>query len=288
MRIVSVVFLLVLLVSYSHAQLSPLPGAELNYNQVLLEHPASRMASAYIAQITDITDSAFARPLQEIQDSFNATIVSDLEFGKSYLWRYRSVINGMPQPWMGPYNFTILPDPYQINRDMRVHVLQNDSLNNAAGLILVDEFHCIFNRGGNLVWFMPEVKSGFRKGAETFDLSISPAGTITVLTAENGVELNLTGQILWMTPFKGKDTLFTQLGTFYNHDFKRLPDNDYMVIGRQFKWKKIPEDYDIYKIPLLPGYCNLAFRGIGRWKTGVVHAAGFFLSDGGGWHLFAG
>lgn len=253
-------------------QVKPLPGTELNYNQVMLEHPVNAAATEYIIQVAE--DSSFARPLIVVRDSLNATMVSNLEFGRSYLWRYCSIVKNKPAAWYGPYLFKILPGPY---RDVRVHVLQNDSINNAGGLVLVDEFHCIYDREGKLVWFMPEVKSGFRKDAETYDMRLTAAGTITVLTGENGVELDLSGKMLWMTPFAKNDSVLSQMGTFYNHELRRLPNNNYMVIGRKLKWKKIPGDYDIYKVPFYLDTSTWHSVILPDGKPAFVQLAGFFL-----------
>jgi Arylsulfotransferase (ASST) len=275
MQLLAVSVLMLLAGIGAVAQVNPLPGSVLNYNQVMLEHPANSKATLYKLQLAD--DSSFNHPVKEVRDSINATIISGLQFGKHYWWRYCNLTGSEYSQWQGPYNFSIAPDPYNINQSIRLHVLQNDSLRHAGGLIFVDEFHCVFDRDGNLVWFMPPVKTGFRKDAETFDMSITRAGTVTVITGENGIELDRDGNTLWMTPFEKNDSVLNAFGTFYNHDFKRLPDNHYMIIARQMEWKKIPEDYDIYKVPFYLDTATWRQVILADGKPAYTQASGFFI-----------
>lgn len=259
----------------AHAQINPPNGAQLNFNQIMLEHPAEKAVSAYIIQVSKTQD--FSTAVLEVQDSFSATVVSNLAFRQDYFWRYCSIVNGRRTAWSKTYSFSILPEPYGVNSKIRMRVLQDNLPAGAGGLVAVDEFRCIFNRKGELVWFMPIVDTGFRKGAGTYDLNVTRAGTLTLLSAENGLELDLYSRVLWMTPFKARDTLFDQFGTFYNHDLKRLANNNYMVIGRHFFWKKIPEDYDIYKIPYYLDTATWHPVKMDDGKQALAMAAGFFL-----------
>ncbi len=268
-------------------QVKPLPGAELNYNQIMLEHPVIRGSSAYIMQVIyDSTGSSFNRPLLVLQDSFNASVVSGLSFGKSYLWRYRSISNNAASEWMGPYSFSILPDPYLIHQKLRLHIVQNDSSCSSGGLIIVDGFHCIFDRSGDLVWFLPPTKMPFGGLPETEDLNVTRAGTITALGNENGFEVDLTGRLIWKTPFKTKSKPLIPFGDFYNHDLKRLPNNHYMVIGRDNRWKKLPDEYNITKIPYLGDSTNWHPIQFDDGTSATEMARGYYLrKDSGGYDL---
>lgn len=244
-RILSV-SLLFFVVTVTYAQVQPEPGAELNFNQVMLEHPVVRGASAYLIQITEDTlHHSFSPPVPELKDSFNATIVSHLQFGKSYLWRYCALVKGKRLPWVGPYDFTILPDPNLSGLDLHLHVLQNDSAHNAGGLIIVDGMHSIYERNGNLVWFFPSFNAGYRRETGTDDLRIEKAGTVTTLGGQNGMEFDLMGKRLWVTPYKMKNKTLSSFGPFYNHELIRLLNGHYMIIGLDYGWKKLPAEYSL-------------------------------------------
>jgi hypothetical protein len=244
-RIVSFAFLF-FIVAMTRAQVKPEPDAELNFNQVMFEHPIVRGASEYHIQITeDTSHHPFNFPVIELKDSFNATIVSNLQFGKSYLWRYCALVKGKRLPWVGPYAFTILPDPNLSGLDLHLRVLQNDSLANAGGLVVIDGLHSIYDRNGKLVWFFPSFNAGYRRETGTDDLRIEKAGTVTTLGGQNGMEFDLTGKRLWVTPVKMKNKTLSSFGPFYNHELIRLLNGHYMLIGLDYGWKRLPDEYSL-------------------------------------------
>lgn len=223
-----------------------MPDAELNYDQVMFEHPFVRGASAYIIQITgDTSGKAFGRPIIEVRDSFSATLISNLEFGKTYLWRYCAVVNSKQLKWDGPYLFTILPDPNPGKADLHLRILQNDSLENAGGIIIIDGLHCMYNRDGKIVWFFPSFNAHYKSETGTDDLRITRAGTVTTLGGQNGMEYTLNGKMLWMTPPKMKNRLIAGFGPFYNHELLRLKNGHYLIIGLDYGWKKLPAEYTL-------------------------------------------
>jgi hypothetical protein len=210
----------------------------------MLEHPSLRGAKNYVIQITDDTsDKSFVYPLLELHESFPASIVSHLSFGKNYIWRFAGIVKGKSSGWNGPYAFRILPDPFLINKDKRLHVVLNDSSANAGGLIVADWLHCIFDRKGNLVWFFPGWNTHSKRVIGTDNLCLTASGTITALSAQNATEYDLNGKKLWVAPFNKRKDAISGFGDFYNHDFKRLPNGHYMVIAINAAWKKLPPHY---------------------------------------------
>ena len=260
-------FLLLLTISSpAVAQILPEPGALLNYTQVMLEYEKIEGVTGYKIQVAEDTGTkVFEHPLIEQLDSTTATLITHLQFGKKYLWRYAGLTKGRLTKWKGPYSFEILDNPY---RDIyRVRVLKNDSANNVQGLICIDGVRGIVDRNGQSVLFMPQFKMGYRSGAAVDDIRLTKYGTITSIGGQNATETDLKGNTLWTTPLKPKVQAFVTFGDFYNHDFARLDNGHYMVIGSNYVWKKLPRDYGIEKLiqdsiepkgaPVQPGVIKL-------------------------------
>lgn len=232
--------------SYTCAQIIPWPGARLNYTQVMFEHSTVPGADEYILQLFSGKDTDdFSHPIAECRDSSTATLISDLTFGQKYYWRYAGIRKGRFLNWHGPYNFEILNYPF-LNQ-YRVRVIQNDSLKNALGLISIDAIRTIVDREGKPVLFVP-FAHGFRENAAVDDLRLTKYGTLCSLGGQNAIETDLAGNITWMTPLKTRNAATRDFGDFYNHDFKRLDNGNYMVIGGDYQWKTIPEYYYIYDL----------------------------------------
>jgi hypothetical protein len=241
MKFTAPVLILLLLGLNTFAQVSPAPGTVLNYTQVMLEYPPVAGATGYLVQVVqDTTGPLFAKPLISQKDNSTATLVTGLDFGKKYLWRYAATSNGKQQPWSGPYGFEITRRQLNNNSPSPLTVVVNDKAKHAGGLIAGD-FQCIVDRAGNPVWQMPVV-DGEPLTNNTRDLRLTDVGTITFLnSASKPVECDLNGKVLWQaptTPVVSGDT-----SEFFHHDFQRLPNGNYMVLGDKYVWKKVPDKY---------------------------------------------
>jgi hypothetical protein len=255
-------FILVTLALNCQGQVMPAPGAKLNYNQVMFEYEKVKEAGIYLVQVAEGTSvSAFNHPQVEQKDSATATMIGNLRFGKKYQWRYAGLIPGRKPEWHGPYNFEIVKDTILEKKLVNLVVTKNDSASNAGGLLVIDATHSIVDRYGKLVWYLPKINWHSELGTTTkivnrqsvktitrattpviFDLRLTSAGTITYLSDSNAQECNLDGRLLWKAPNDGKVSGFE--GEHYNHDFKRLSNGDYMVLGNELWHPLQPQDYD--------------------------------------------
>ena len=99
---------------------------------------------------------------------------------------------------------------------------------------------------GTPVWFLPYVlpyinKSTIDTSLAVMDLKLSPQGTLTFMNNTGIFEINYNGDVLWSSKDlnKGnKDGNFNK----YHHEFTRLSNGHYMVLGMQNV---------LYKKPLL-------------------------------------
>ena len=235
--------LCVVATTYLPAQISPPQGAKLNYNQVLFECKKVNNASEYLFQVAEnFNVPVFGNAVVEQRDSSTATIINGLQFGKKYQWRYAGLVRGQQLEWHGPYYFEISGDKLLLNNLSGFSVTINDSSANAGGLIMNDYENGIYDRNGKLVWYLPEnnpdtiaATGSIKTQKQLFDLRLTPVGTITYLTNNDAIECNLNGHTLWKGPDNGK--VSGGPVEYYNHQFVRLANGHYMVLGNQMLLK---------------------------------------------------
>ncbi|MDB5283047.1 MAG: hypothetical protein JWO06_2122 [Bacteroidota bacterium] len=229
----------------AEAQLVPAPGAKLNYTQIMFEYPKVKDAEMYVVQVSK--ESETFNGAMEQKDSSIATMINGLDFGFKYQWRYAGIKNGNVLPWNGPYNFETISDSFFGQSIMSLHVLRNDT-SKTGGLIAMDCTHSVLDRTGKVIWYLPKinwrltpVRKKFEMRPQILDMKITPYGTVTFLSDSDAFESDLQGNIIWKAPNDGK--ISGNNNEAYNHDFKRLPNGNYMVLGVQ-QWKKLPTTYD--------------------------------------------
>ena len=191
------------------------------------------------------------------KDSSTATMLSNFEFGESYIWRYTGLHNGKQLGWHGPYNFKILLDIHVDKKLYRVKVLVNDSSVNERGLITLDNKRSIIDRAGNFVWYLPQdTNLHFSKELQSLpdnsvnDMRVTSSGTITVINHFKAEEMDLNGRVLWRAPHPvSKDGNEPNGAPYsYNHCFKKLDSGNYMVIDRGKITTTVPGSKDSAKI----------------------------------------
>ena len=245
---------------FAQAQILPPDGATLNYNQIMFEHPKIAGADEYEIEVhVGEPVTSYHRPLHFFKrDSSTATIIDNLEFGRTYVWEYTGLKNGKIIASPGRYTFKIAANAYTDDKNYRVRIIANDSIANAGGLITLDNERVIVDRNGNFVWFLPQ-DSAIRKIKNKAglpdnmvnDLRVTPQGTMTVINHFKAQELDLAGKVIWAAPkhvISGTDTLNNN--PIYNHAFKKLSNGNYMVIDgfRRFKNVGGPKTTDTTKI----------------------------------------
>lgn len=99
-------------------------------------------------------------------------------------------------------------------------------------LIFLDSHSALYDMNGQPVWFLP-VKD--KKRSIPRDLKITPYGTITYMMAGNIYEINYEGEVLWKGPENGNLNDKTMM---YHHEFTRLKNGNYMVLGNESMWAK--------------------------------------------------
>ena len=241
-------FLCLLCLIHCKAQIFPAPESKLNYTQVMFEYPGVKGAVGYIIQLAeDTANTTFDHFLVEQRDSATATLVTDLQFGKKYKWRYAGTKNGQPITWIGPYKFQVMADSL-ISSNLVGNLISTNDASNAGGLIINDCTRTINDRTGKIVWYLDKVqwhvlfkKKNLELKPQLIDLRLTPSGTITYLADSIATETDLNGNKLWRAPNDGKVSGASTES--YNHDFKRLSNGHYLVLGNEL-WRKLPHYRD--------------------------------------------
>jgi len=211
----------------------PIPNSSINYTQVMFDHPPVDKAVMYRLEISVPVGDKWS--ITTSFDSSTATLVTWLEFGKSYSWHYTGMNAKRKDIFTSPeYKFSILPLPSK----NRVRVVTNDKSANQGGLISFD-YHCmIVDRTGTPVWFLPEdPKKEFTRDDKVRDLRVTSAGTITFITNRNAFEIMPDGRISWRAPKSGVNTVES-----LHHGIERLPNGHLMTLGNHTVRMAVPFD----------------------------------------------
>ena len=235
-------FFLLLAGSGSIAQILPDSGSKINYTQVMFEHPPVRGATEYMLEVTLKEDTAFKNPVVSRTDSSCAAIVSGLDWGQKYMWRYVGMRNRELLSSHGPYGFETMTSMYTNQKRYRVRVRENDSIAHAGGLITVDQLRTVVDRHGRCVWFLPPDSGGAGPNAQNHtdptptDIRITPQGSITLIAGARAEEIDLRKNLLWLAPKRttfGIDSFSEHHPYHYHHCFKKLANGNYMVLDMQ-------------------------------------------------------
>jgi len=231
------VAVLVLSLAPALAERIPADGARLTRTHLLFELDPIPGAEGYLVQVGD--DEAaepFAHPLLELRTATLTARSESFRFGRSYRWRYAALdAAGRPGDFGGSFQFSILTSPLVDRGRFRVRVRGPER---PPGVILLDHARVAVNGEGHPVWFLPENEELFPARALVRDLKLSPAGSLTLLTRDNALELDLDGAVRWRapriaTPGPGERGM-------YHHDLKRLANGHYMVLYFEVVPRQVP------------------------------------------------
>lgn len=255
MKSILTLFLFFFIATLARADIKPEPGAILNYTQVMLEYDAIDGATEYVVEVSSgLLKDEKPEMVTVKNDNSTATLIDNLKFGGDYVWRYAGIIDGKQTDWKGRYNFSISSDSTIGLEKERFKVAVNNKEKGKQGLIAVGNTKTIIDKSGIPVWYMPKIdKKIFIKQSEIAEFRMSAIGTI-LLYSSNGFgnavslvcETDLQGNILWRAPNDGQ--VSGDSSEYYHHDFKRLSNGNYIVLGCKYGWRKVPKDVDVKNI----------------------------------------
>jgi len=224
-----------------NAQILPAEGSSLNYRLIGFSFPAQPQISDYKIEIAEgnyTTPSSFKKNIIKKEDCKTNRIIMEVpSFGTEYTWRVvykgssRATNNGL-------HHFNTKTVPGEDLGACRLRVLKNAKVFNDA-YVFVDDNNALYNMAGEPVWF-PYIKG--LDFVQLRDMKLSPRGTITCLIGDQAFEINYNGDVLWRGPDNG--TVSGDSREHYHHEFTRLKNGHYMVLGCEPALSKLPDATD--------------------------------------------
>ena len=211
------------------ASISPVPGAELNYTQVLFEYPETKNADRYI--ITIENDGNGATVLTRTNTTLAFMVDSGFQFGSRYRWYYKAFRNQQLLFTSEVYRFSIGSTFQTGSFWFRALAEETDPAQYKKGIIFLDYMAVAINRKGEPVWYLPVNQDSLEK-QKTRNIKLTSAGTITYLDNTDCFERDLSGAVLWKAPSDGRVSGDQQ--EYYHHDFFKMEDGTYLTSGYRF------------------------------------------------------
>ncbi len=233
------VFISLFVAFSSQAQLLPKENQTLNYTKVLFSFPQIPSAEKYLIEVSE--DSTFQTKIF-LESPINAKIIPDLNFGKTYFWRYSGFDANKKSLALSTTNtFHIGSNDFTSPKNFSYTQKKMQRGACSPGLIFMDYGRVAINRRGEVQWYLPEYPFLLEQELVR-DFKFTPDGTITVLLDSIACEMNLEGEILWQAPFRG--VLNGEASENYHHDFMKLPNGNYMVLGTDHVYRFPPDKKD--------------------------------------------
>lgn len=230
--------------SWAQVAINPSEGAVLNFTQILFEIPAIPNAETYeFLVFPHEGDDPIARQI----DSSSVAIFNRLEFDISYRWKVIARDKkGAVQSTSKEYHFSIAsPDPEKNTQRFPVRTQNAQTAHDQIRFL--DYSRVAINSEGEIIWHLPENEKYTNQNLR--NLSMTDRGTLTFLSDRDCQEISLTGVPLWIAPRNANisgDTL-----EYYHHEFKRLSNGNYMVLGKSYADQEIDfGDQIVSKVPL--------------------------------------
>lgn len=232
-----------IIINTSYSQTIPANNDTLNYSEVLFRFPWVDKIDSYKLELIPLDDLSKKQTYQLTNNTF---IAKNLNFNQKYIWRYTGVSNsGDITGWSDSLTFFIGSsfgvDPLQT----RYRVLSRNRKKAAPGLLFFDYAEVAVNRNGEPKWYVPHI-SGIKDDARLRDLKMTENGTFTAIFNMEAIEFDRDGNIIWQAPNDGQVSGIGQEN--YHHEFTKLNDTSYLVLGSSKEFKITPEGNDSVEV----------------------------------------
>jgi hypothetical protein len=224
------------------AQVLPKDGDTLNYRLIGFSFPEHKKATEYLLEVEEFNlhdDGTFDAELVQTQKSTSNRIITTVpKFGRVYRWHIKYLRRGKIIDSTQHYYFNILDNIFA-NQSYRVRIIDSASAYQDM-FVFFDNTQSLYNMQGDPVWFLPYIPGVTDSTNGTIrDLKITEDGTITFMTYKNVFEIDWDGNVLWRGPNNGK--VSGDSVELYHHNFTKLKNGHYMVIGNIATTRDIPE-----------------------------------------------
>lgn len=229
------------------AQIRPIEGSRLNYRIVGFKVPLVAHASKYKIEIASgkyYSEDSFKNNiiLKRAMDK-NKIIAEVPAFGASYSWRFSYEVNGIISH-TPIYHFTTTY-VHDVDTTITRFRIMQPATKYSDDYVFLDRSRALYDMNGRPVWYLPKLTEiSDIMDNWVSDLKITSQNTITYIIRPAGrantsnfqaYEVDYEGNTLWKGPDDGKvsgDSL-----EHYHHEFTRLSNGHYMVLGSEFNWR---------------------------------------------------
>ncbi len=231
------------------AKTTPEEGSKLNYRIIGFRFASREQVYNYKLEIATgnyNTEQEFKAHIAVTANSRYNKIVAEVpDFGKQYTWRitYEWSANRTDKSELYHFSTMIAPDVNPDSVRMRITLA---SENYTSDYVFVDCNKVLYDMSGNPVWFFPKIENNDPASIHLRDLKASPFGKITSIVNGRIYELDYsTGDVLWQGPDNsGISMSITSADHGYHHDFTRIANGHYMVMGFEQPYWQLPRAPD--------------------------------------------
>ena len=228
-----------------YAQVFPKEGSKLHYRIIGFSAIAATKESNYkleIAAGTYFNEDSFKNNIIVSQSSKTNKIIAEVpSFGAKYTWRVTATNNiGGARNTLYHFSTGIIPFVDTAISRLRITTKAEQYTD---GYVFLDGKRTLYDMNGHPVWYLPALPE-FKELQlrDVRDLKMSPMGTITFLADQKAYEINYNGDVLWKGPNTG--AVSGQISEHYHHEFTRLANGHYMVLGDENVLWKLPASKD--------------------------------------------
>ena len=237
-----IALLLLFASSIAGAQILPLEGEKLHYRLIGFSDPAVPKVKKYLLDIALCscnTEDSFNKNIVISQSGSNDSMIAEVPyFGSKYTWRITAVHSSSAKPKGELHHFATnyIPDIDSSNTRLRI---EKNSSRYKEALFFLDGNRALYNSKGYPIWYLPTIDHLNNEALrDVRDMKITSRGTITFLLNNIPYEINYHGDILWNAPNNG--LVSGDSTEHYHHEFTRLNNGHYMVLGSEYVLWKLP------------------------------------------------
>ena len=226
-----------------YAQVSPAEGSKLHYRIIKFYDYRVAAGATFTFEIASgnyNTEDSFKKNIIVSRSGNENKIIAEVpSFGAQYTWRAVSS-SGNAKSELHHLCTGMIPN---VDTNVsRLRILKNSEQYKDA-YVFIDGKRTLYNMQGQPVWYLPALP-GFNKEKlrDLRDLKLSPRGTKTFLLDQQAYEIDYDGDILWKGPNTG--VVSGKRAEHYHHEFTRLANGHYMVLGEEHALWKLPPSKD--------------------------------------------
>jgi hypothetical protein len=227
---------------YLESQVFPKEDSHLNFRIIGFSFPVEMKTGIYTLEIAKghFNDTALFKKniIKSIVCTTNREITEVPSFGSDYTWRV-TCTHRRKKNISGLHHFSAKMSSRVDTTALRLRILKNAEQYKDA-YVFIDVAGVLYDMNGRPVWFLPDIGSKVTVNSLIKDIKVTPQGTLTFMTValtDNAIcEISFDGTLLWKGPNTGE---VSGIGNeYYHHEFTRLSNGHYMVIGNQeVLWK---------------------------------------------------